>query len=58
MTIKYQLWGFWGWGRARTLTIKLNADGCIGIRARKKLSALEEELNGKKHRRWTELEET
>ena len=54
MTIKYQLWGFWGWGRVKTLTIKLNADGCIGKRARKKMMALNEELAGKKQRRWVE----
>ncbi len=58
MEIKYQLWGFWGWGRLQTLTLKLNADGCIGIKAKRKLMALEDEIAGKKHRRWVADAET
>jgi len=55
MLIKYQLWGFWGWGRVKTFSMKLNADGCIGKRAQKKLVVLEKELAGKTHRRWIEV---
>ena len=58
MEIKYQLWGFWGWGRLQTLTLKLNADGCLGKKAKRKWLALEKELAGKKHRRWVNDAET
>jgi len=54
MQIKYQLWGFWGWGRVKTFSMKSNADGCIGIKAQKKWLAMEKEIEGRKHRRWTE----
>ena len=55
MQIKYQIWSFWGWGRMKTIPIKLNADGCIGVRAQKKWLAMEKEIEGKKHKRSIEL---